>query len=512
MKRISLLAIVAFSVAPLFAQTTATVETGGDAGVIDRHIFGQFSEHLGRGIYPGIWVGEDSDIPNTEGYRTDVLQALKALSIPNIRWPGGCYADDYNWRDGIGPRDERPVTVNVFWGQVPDDNSFGTHEFLRFTELIESEPYISANVGSSTPKDMSDWIEYITYDGESTLANMRRENGREEPWKVKFWGIGNESWGCGGNMSPDFYADKYKQFATYARDLSGNQLYKIASGMYDTEYDWTDVVVEEAGGMMEAISLHYYTIPTGDWDAKGPSTGFGEQEYISTIQRALRMDEFIVGHSEVLDKHDPEKRIVLAVDEWGIWTDPYGDYNTGFLYQQNSLRDALLAAGTLDIFAQHNERVKIANIAQTVNVLQAMVLTEDDKMILTPTYHAFEFYKVHQDATLLPMELDAPDYTVGDVTIPSLSATASRAEDGSISITISNFHATEGQEVSINLEGLSGKDVQSARVLTADEVDSHNTFEDTDVVAPKEFNGYRLRRGTLTLDLPSKSLVVITLN
>ncbi len=514
MNRSSLLTVLLIALLglPTLAQTSIKVHQNEPDGIISKHIFGQFSEHLGRGIYPGIWVGEDSEIPNIEGYRTDVLEALQVLQIPNIRWPGGCYADDYNWRDGIGPRDERPVTLNAFWGQVPDDNSFGVHEFLRFTDLINAEPYISANVGSSTPKDMSDWIEYLTYDGETTLTKMRKENGKEEPWKIKFWGIGNESWGCGGNMTPEFYADKYKQFATYARNLSGNELFRVASGMYDTEYEWTDTVMSKAGDMMEAISLHYYTIPTRDWDAKGPSIGFNEEEYIATIQGSLRMDEFIVGHSKVMDKYDPEKNVVLAVDEWGIWTDPLEGTNGGFLEQQNSLRDAFIASTTFDIFARHNERVKLANIAQTVNVLQAMVLTEDDKMVKTPTYHAFEFYTVHYDAELLPMEFESPDYTLGDISIPALHGTASKSEDVRINITLTNVDANNTHELVLDFNNLRGKKISSARILTAQNVNSHNTFEDSDVVSPASFNGASVRGNSLNVELPAKSLVVITLD
>tara|TARA_R110000868_G_scaffold37111_4_gene131329 strand:- start:10853 stop:12397 length:1545 start_codon:yes stop_codon:yes gene_type:complete len=497
---------------PLFAQTSITVNTEELSGVIDRHIFGQFSEHLGRGIYPGIWVGEDSDIPNIEGYRTDVLEALEALQIPNIRWPGGCFADDYRWKDGIGPRNERPVTLNALWGQVPEDNSFGTHEFLRFTELINAEPYISANVGSSNPKDMSDWIEYLTYDGETTLTKMRKENGKEEPWKIKFWGIGNESWGCGGNMTADFYADKYKQFATYAHNLSGNELYKIASGKYDVEYDWTDTLMSKASGLMDAISLHFYTIPTGNWDTKGPSTGFNEEEYIATIKYSLRMDEFIKGHSEIMDKYDPEKRVVLAVDEWGIWTDPLEGTNSGFLEQQNSLRDAFIASTTFDIFAKHNDRVKIANIAQTVNVLQAMVLTEDDKMIKTPTYYAFKFYTVHYDAKYFPLEFESPEYINVETSIPAIHGTASESKDGRINITLTNVDAQKGHDLILNFKELGGKSISSARILTADNVNSYNTFDDGDVVAPSGFNGASLSGNSLNITLPAKSIVVLTLH
>jgi len=503
--------LLLLAVSPIFAQTTISINTENNGGMIDRHIFGQFSEHLGRGIYPGIWVGEGSEIQNTEGYRTDVLEALTALKIPNIRWPGGCFADDYRWRDGIGPKNKRPITLNALWGQVSEDNSFGTHEFLRFTDLINAEPYISANVGSSSPKDMSDWIEYLTYDGETTLTKMRKENGREESWSIKFFGIGNESWGCGGNMKAEFYADNYKQFATYAHNLSGNELFKIASGKYDVEYDWTDTLMSKAGNMMDAISLHFYTIPTGDWTNKGSSTEFSEEEYIATITYSLRMDEFIEGHSKVMDKYDPEKRVVLAVDEWGIWTDPLEGTNSGFLEQQNSLRDAFIASTTFDIFAKHNDRVKLANIAQTVNVLQAMVLTEGDKMIKTPTYYAFEFYTVHYDAMYYPLEFVSPLYTLGEVSIPAIHGTASESEDGSINITLTNVDAKNSHDLILEINSLNGKSISSTRILTADNVNSYNSFENSKIVTPTDYNGAKVTNNSLTVSIPSKSLVVITL-
>lgn len=494
-----------------FSQTSITVNQSEPDGVISRHIFGQFSEHLGRGIYPGIWVGESSDILNVNGYRKDVLDALTELQIPNIRWPGGCYADDYNWRNGIGPRDERPTTLNVFWGQVPDDNSFGVHEFLKFTELINAEPYISANVGSSTPKEMSNWIEYLTYSGETTLANLRRQNGKDEPWKIKFWGIGNESWGCGGNMSAAFYADKYKQFATYTRNLSGNELFKIASGHYNDEYAWTDTLMRKAGSMMDAISLHYYTIPTGDWGAKGASIEFSETEYIHTMNQSLKMDEWIVGHSAIMDKYDPDKNVVLAVDEWGIWTDPLEGTNGGFLEQQNSLRDAFVTSTTLDIFAKHNERVKLANIAQTVNVLQAMLLTDGDKMIKTPTYHAFRFYKVHYDANFLPIEFESPLYSLDDVSIPAIHSTISENEEGYLNITITNLDPNTNHDIVFDFENLNGKEIQYAKILTSENVNSYNSFSNNNIVSPKDFDGLSIDRNSLVLSIPSKSLVVISL-
>lgn len=509
-----LIAILVFFVSGFMAvsaQNILTVHADEVKNNINRHIYGQFAEHLGTGIYEGIWVGEDSDIPNTEGYRTDVLEALQDLEIPNIRWPGGCFADEYNWRDGIGPRNERPTRINTHWGMVAEDNSFGTHEFMRLTELLDTEPYISANVGSGTAREMAQWIEYITYDGESTLADLRRENGQEKAWKVKFWGVGNESWGCGGNMRPEFYADLYRQYSTFAKNYSGNNLYKIASGFSDVQYDWTETLMERAGNLMDAISLHYYTIPTGDWGNKGPSFNFEEDLYFASLKQGLKMDEFVSRHKTRMDKFDPDMRVALAVDEWGIWTDPLPGTEPGFLQQQNSIRDGLIASTTLDILNKHSDRVHIANIAQTVNVLQAMILTEGDKMVKTPTYHVFEMYRVHYDANLLATHLQSDTYKYNGEEIPVISSTVSE-KDGAMYVTITNLHANDIQEVKIEIRGGAPSGVSDARTLTADEIDAINTFDDPDRVSPQLFEDYSMDGNTLTIQLSPRSVTVFRVN
>lgn len=480
-----------------------------ELSTISRHIYGHFAEHLGEGIYGGVWVGEDSDIPNTNGYRTDVLEALRQLEVPNIRWPGGCFADEYNWRDGIGPQDERPNTINTHWGMVIEDNSFGTHEFLNFTEMLGAEPVVAVNVGSGTPADMQDWIEYVNYDGDSELANLRRENGREEPWGVKYIGIGNESWGCGGNMRPEYYADLYRRFATYVRNYSGHEIFRVASGFDTDRYGWTDTVMERALNMMEAISLHYYTIAGEGWTNKGPSVGFGEDLYFSGLKKARRLDEFIKGHTNRMDKYDPEKRVALFVDEWGIWTDPLPGTNPGFLQQQNSLRDALIAAISLDILNKHSDRVRMANIAQMVNVLQAVILTEGDQMIKTPTYHVFDLYRVHFDTKLLQTNLTVADYEHNGEEIPGISITASKNEDGRINLTLTNLHANDAQEVEIEVRGERINEVTAGRILTADEVSSINTFQDPENVVLQDFSDHELNENTLSITLPSKSVVML---
>jgi len=506
----ALLVLVLALISTADAQNKLIINADQPKNKISEHIYGQFSEHLGSGIYGGLWVGEDSEIPHTGGFRNDVLNALKELEIPNLRWPGGCFADEYHWRDGIGQREERPVRINTHWGMVLEKNQVGTHEFMYLTDLLNTEPYISANVGSGTVEEMANWVEYMTFDGQSTLANLRRKNGRNEPWNVKFWGIGNESWGCGGNMQANYYADLYRRYATYVKEYSGNEIFKIASGFSDDNYWWTETVVEEAGAMMDAISLHYYTIATGDWSQKGPSQNFGEDMYFAGLKQGLKMEEYVTRHATILDKFDPEKRITLAVDEWGIWTDPLEGTNPGFLKQQNSIRDALIASTTLDIFNKHSDRVRIANIAQTVNVLQAMILTDGNKMLKTPTYHVFDFYKVHHNAMLLPLQLETAKYSYQKQSIPALSATASKSEDDAINITISNIHASEQQTAEIDIRGMDFNRIQHARILTADEVDAINTFENPKAVAPKAYDEYSLnkRNKSLTLEIPSKSIVV----
>lgn len=493
-------------------QSKVIVNADEEVSEISRHIYGQFAEHLGRGIYGGIWVGEDSDIPNNEGYRNDVLEALRELEVPNVRWPGGCFADEYDWRDGIGPPEDRPVRINTHWGMVAEDNSFGTHEFLRFLELIDAEPVIAMNVGSGTPRELAHWLEYLNYNGESTLADLRRENGREEPWGVKYIGIGNESWGCGGNMKVEYYANLYRQFATYAKEFSGHELFRVASGKYDIEYDWTEHMMQEAGDMMEGISLHYYTIPTGDWDEKGPSIDFDEKEYFAGLKRAMLMDEYVEGHSNRMDKFDPEKEVALVVDEWGIWTDPYPGSNPGFLEQQNSLRDALIASVTLDILNKHSDRVRMANIAQMVNVLQAMILTEDDKMVKTPTYHVFDLYRIHHDTQLLRTSLrDVNKYTYEDESISALSMTASKDDEGRVNITITNKNAESSEEVELEFRGQEISRVVNGRILTGDQVSSVNTFDEPDNVSISDFTDHQLDGNNLTLNLPPRSVLSIVL-
>jgi alpha-N-arabinofuranosidase len=475
---------------------------------ISRNIYGQFSEHLGHCIYEGIWVGEDSAIPNTRGIRNDVVAALKEIKIPVLRWPGGCFADEYHWRDGIGPRDLRPTMVNTHWGKVTENNHFGTHEFLDLCEQLGCEPYICGNVGSGTIQEMQQWVEYITFPGVSPMADIRKKNGHEEPWKLKYFGVGNENWGCGGNMTPEFYADQFKRYATYVRNFGDNRVFKIACGPNGGDYKWTEVLMREVGGRrMNGLALHYYC---GTGKKSRSATNFEEEDWFYQLKNALHMEELITKHSEIMDKYDPEKRVALLVDEWGAWHAVEPGTNPGFLYQQNSLRDALVAGTTLNIFNNHCDRVRMANIAQMINVLQAMILTDKDKMLLTPTYHVFHLYAVHQEAKRLPIDLQSSDYEFGSEKIPSLNASASRDAGGVIHVSLCNLNPNSAVEVSCELEGASVQNL-SGRILTAPLITSHNTFGKPQEVKTAAFDGLKKTSQGFVAALPAKSVVAVEL-
>lgn len=490
-------------------QGTLGLQAANPALTINRHIYGHFSEHLGKCIYGGFYVGEgNTSIPNKDGVRLDVVDALKKLKIPNLRWPGGCFADTYHWKDGIGPKNQRPTMVNRWWGGVTEDNSFGTHDFLNMCELIGTEPYLAANVGSGTVQEFTDWLQYVNFDGVSPMSKLREQNGRAKPWNVKFWGVGNEAWGCGGNMKPEYYANIYRQYATFMTDWSNSGgLFRIASGANSVDYNWTEVLMRDIPHhMLEGLALHHYSVT--DWNNKGPSIEFSEEQYFATMKVALFMDELITRHEAIMDKYDPKKRVALVVDEWGGWYSVEPGTNPGFLYQQNTMRDAIIAGATLNIFHKHCERVRMANLAQTVNVLQAVILTDGQKMLLTPTFHVLEMYNVHQDATLLPLTVKTTDYVLGDKKLPAVSASASRDKNGLTHISLVNIDARNAQTITLNLEG--GKlTTVTGRILTSKRLQDHNTFDHPDAVKPAAFKDVQLKNNTLQVKLPPFSVVVL---
>jgi len=520
MKKLTTLILILLLLAgaKAISQTTNMVDvnqlvvvTNNPGVVISKDIYGHFSEHLGACIYGGIWVGTDSKIPNTYGIRNDVLFALREIKVPNLRWPGGCFADTYHWKDGIGPKEKRATIVNTHWGGVTEDNSFGTHEFMKLTELIGCDAYINGNVGSGTVREMAEWVEYLTSDSDSPMTRLRKENGQEIPWRVKYFAIGNENWGCGGNMTDEYYSDVMRQFSTYLNNYGENRLYRVACGPSDFNYAWTETLMKDAGtrNRFQGLSIHYYSLVDG-WNNKGSATDFDESQWFQTMQANLQMDQIIKGHSAIMDRYDPRKTKGLVVDEWGNWFNVEPGTNRGFLYQQNTMRDAITAAIHLNIFNQHADRVKVANLAQIVNVLQSVILTKDDKMVLTPTYHVFRMFRVHQEAKLLNIDLRCEDYVNGNRKIPAISASASVDNDGKVHISLANLNPNKPVTVTCPVIGETFKKV-TGEVLTSKEMNSFNSFETPDVVVPTAFKGFSLKEGILTINMPSKSVVVLEL-
>jgi alpha-N-arabinofuranosidase len=519
------LSIVAFSLPTQAGNTRAVIHADQQGDTIPKEIYGQFAEHLGSCIYGGLWVGEKSQIPNINGYRKDVFEALKALQIPVLRWPGGCFADEYHWMDGIGPKEKRPSMKNNNWGGTIEDNSFGTHEFLNLCEMLGCEPYISGNVGSGTVEELAKWVEYMTSEDGTPMAKLRKENGREKPWKVKFLGVGNESWGCGGNMRPEYYSDLYRRYSVYCRNYDGNKLYKIASGASDYDYDWTETLMDRVGNRMNGVSLHYYTV-TG-WDgSKGSALNFDNDQYYWTLGKCLEIEEVIKKHKAIMDKKDPKKRIGLLVDEWGTWWDEEPGTIRGHLYQQNALRDAFVAALSLNVFHRHTDRVKMTNIAQVVNVLQSMILTDQKgtgHMVLTPTYHVFQMYTPFQEATFLPVDIDSEVISVskayfkdkkekpeGYRPLPLLSASAAKTKDGSIVLSLTNVSLDKEQTVDFQIDGFKAKTV-SGRILTSKNVADYNDFSTPSKVMPVDFKGAKINKGILSVKVPAKSIIVLNI-
>jgi alpha-L-arabinofuranosidase len=496
-------------------KETVIVDVNQKKSTISPDIYGHFSEHLGRCIYGGFWVGKDSSVPNIHGYRSDVLQAFKDIDIPNLRWPGGCFADEYHWKDGIGPKENRKRMINTNWGGVVEDNSFGTHEFMGLCDELGCKPYICGNVGSGTVQEMDEWIEYMTFSGESPMSRLREENGHKDAWKLPYFGVGNENWGCGGNMRAEFYADQYRRYQTFVRQYGPDKIMKIAGGANVDDYNWTDVLMKNALGFMDGLSLHNYTFEYS-WEDKRSATEYNDAGWYRVIKNAYRMDELVRRHSEIMDKYDPAKRVSLVVDEWGCWHKTEPGTNPGFLYQQNTVRDAVVAGIILNIFNNHSDRVRIANLAQAVNVLQSPVLTEGDKMVLTPTWYILHMYKAHQGATLLGSTCATAAAGVENISVPALSVSASvKPGKGSdtYTITVCNADAAKSRTVDIGLTGLVKNIVKAeAQIVTSGDMHDCNTFEKSEVVTEKALAVKIAERDTVSIELPAHSVASVTIH
>lgn len=495
----------------LYSQTVVSVSTPQKKHQISRHIYGHFAEHLGRCVYGGFYIGDSAtNIPNINGVRKDIIAALKNLQIPNLRWPGGCFADTYHWKDGIGPKEKRPSIVNTWWGGVTENNSFGTHEFLNMCEELGTEAYLAANVGSGTVQELIDWVQYVNFEGKSPMSDLRREHGRDKPWNVRFWGIGNEAWGCGGNMTPEYYSNLFRLYSTFLTGWSNDRaIWRIASGANSSDYNWTEVLMKNIPhNMLGGLALHHYSVI--DWNKKGPATGFTEEQYFTTMKRALYMDTLLRKHIAIMDKYDPQGKVPLIVDEWGGWYDVEPGTNPGFLYQQNTMRDAMIAGVTLNLFNNYCERVKMANLAQTVNVLQAVILTQEEKMILTPTYHVMEMYKVHQDGEKFDVKVGNATYVHKNEKLPAISCSASRDSLGRTHLTLVNIDASKAQDIRLELEG-SAISSAKARILVSSQLSDHNSFEQPEKIKPVEFRSFTTKGNTISLKLPPFSVVAIEL-
>jgi alpha-N-arabinofuranosidase len=512
------MAMIAIAPVAVAQKAVVSIDVAQAGAKIDRNIFGQFAEHLGHGVYEGVWVGPDSTIPNTRGIRNDVVAALKAIKVPNVRWPGGCYADEYHWRKGVGP--QRAVTLNPNWGGVTEPNTFGTHEYMDFLDQIGAEAYVSVNVGSGTPQEAAEWLEYLTTAQPTTLAKERAANGHPTPYKVRYLGIGNESWDCGGNMTPDYYLSQLKIYSRFVRNFNpaqqdNQQMLKIAVGPGGGEprwTEWTEAIMKAYqhhiwSWDMNGLSMHSYTVVK--WPPSFKSVRFGETEYSQILKSTLEMEDLINKHSAIMDKYDPEKKVALVVDEWGGWYAPLPGSNPGFLVQQNSLRDAILAALNLNIFARHADRVRMANIAQMINVLQAMIITDKEKMVLTPTYYVFKMYVPFQDATFVPITLDAGTYIHEGITLPRVDAIAAKDKTGKLWLAVTNVDPGQPAEIEVNLSGATAKSA-SGETLTAPKVDSINTFEAPNTVVPKRTSA-NVQGGKVTLKLEPKSVTVVSI-
>lgn len=492
-------------------QNVISINAAAAKHTISKNIYGHFAEHLGNCIYNGFYVGDTSKtIANTNGVRNDIIAALQKLKVGTLRWPGGCFADTYHWKDGIGPKDKRPAIVNKWWGGVTEDNSFGTHDFLNMCEQINATPYLAGNIGSGTVQELIDWVQYVNNDTKSPMSDLRKTNGRDKAWNVKYWGVGNEAWGCGGNMVPEYYVNEYRKYATFMTDwTNSDKLFRIASGSNSADYHWTETVMKNIPtNMVEGVALHHYAVI--DWGAKGPSTTFTEQQYFTTMKRALFMDTLVTKHAAIMDKYDPQKKVALVVDEWGGWYEVEPGTNPGFLYQQNTMRDAMIAGVTLNIFHNHADRVRMANLAQAVNVLQAVILTNKEKMILTPTYHVMEMYNVHQDAVMLPLQLQSNAYVVGNEKLKAVSASASKDKNGVMHISLVNIDAAKTQDVTVNLAGVNSSSV-TGRILTSKKLQDYNSFNNPATITPAVFNGAVLAANKLQVKLPPFSVVVLEL-
>jgi alpha-N-arabinofuranosidase len=500
------------------ASKKAVVHADREIGTVRPDFHSHFAEHLGSCTYGGIWVGKNSPIPNIDGFRKATVEYLKELGVPVLRWPGGCFADDYHWRDGIGPASKRPRRVNIHWGKYTEDNSFGTHEFLAFCRLIGAEPYLAANVGTGTPQEMRDWIEYCNYPKGSALADERAANGSPEPFNVRYWGVGNELWGCGGNYRAEDAAREYRRFATFARAVGGNQVYLVGCGPSGNDARWTRGFMDTlAGGLTpNGYSMHYYE------GGSLPPEQFTPEAMYQQFNTFPRVEQAVTAQRTLLDGYDPNRRIGLFLDEWGVW-DRLTDNSKGRLWQQSTMRSGVAAALGLNVFNRIADKLYMCNIAQIVNVLQSVLLTdgpEGKNCVRTTTYYAFMLFKPHRGNTAVEVETDAPRLTDfggrggrggrggQPEPPPDMSLSASRQGSKMVLSFVNPRHDVD-MDVDCALRGATAKS-GTAQILHDSDINAYNGFDNPDRIVIKSHE-VAVEVGRVRITLPSMSVATVTL-
>jgi alpha-N-arabinofuranosidase len=492
------LGVVAGSRFAFAADAEIVLSVSEPGPVISPHVYGHFIEHLGGVIYDGIWVGRDSKIANVDGIRKRFVDDMKRLGAPNLRWPGGCFADGYHWRDGVGAAERRPRTYNFWEARMPkgeratETNQFGIHEFMRLCRLVGAEPYVAANVGSSTPQEFHDWVLYCNAPrGTVSLADERARNGAREPFAVRYWGVGNESWGCGGDMTGGEYATEYRRFVTQFPVYT--EPYLVAAGprghSADRDLAWTEGFFQGLQGgrraRVDGFALHYYT----DFrQTAEDGAHFDANGWYAVLHKGALLEGILDDHWRVMGKYDPEHHTKFVVDEWGNWYRGGTELGPAYILSQTiTLRDALHAAMTFDIFNRHAEKIEMANVAQTINCLHSLFAAVGDKYARTPAYYTFEMYRPHMGARLVPMQIEVKELAVpvlsGTERLPGLSGSAS-IRDRRLAVTLTNPSHADGVSAVVRIGGGGRVSEGQGVVLTHEDMTATNTFDDPDNVTP----------------------------
>ena len=518
------------------ADSSVEVLLGEPLGVVSPDIYGHFTENLSGVVYDGIWVGKNSSIPNEDGIRKELITEMRKINPPVVRFPGGCFADSYDWRDGIGPEDKRPRRTN-FWADSEspsapadhryDPNQFGTNEFVHFCKLLGSQPYLAANLRSLPAEQFYRWVEYCNSPAGSTaLADERAAAGYAQPFDVRFWGVGNEAWGCGGNFTAAEYAAEFRRYTTWVPRY-GQTLSFIGSGPNVDDWEWTrgffEEIVRKGRWQIRSVygwALHHYAWnlsrgKTQDWvQGKGDALKFEAVDWYELLSQGDRMQSLIDGHWQIMGEFDHDHSVKLVVDEWGPWYRPGGEATPGDQLEQiPTMRDAVFSAMTLDIFNRNPEKIAMANCAQLINCLNSLYVAHEDKFCVTPVGHIFEMYKAHQGGQGIRTLFSAPpvlyDRDGHTANFWGLSGSAT-LHDKQLVLTIVNPHVSESRETMIAIHG-GAVHSAAATILANADIHAHNTFEQKDAVTPRTQTA-EVQDGGLTFVFPAASVTKLVLD